>query len=337
MGLRHGRVCRIQRESSIAKNNDKDENWQNSFANLQDGVQVKTNWDDLRVFLAVAREESLSAAGKVLRLDPATVGRRMQKLEAVLQASLFAKSPQGYALTEAGTALLVRAEQAEAAMRAVVAELPESSDQLSGQIRVGAPDGAANYLLPQVCAAISASNPALEIQIVALPRVFNLSRREADMAIGVSAPTAGRLVVQKITDYRLHLAASAQYLDRMPAITSVRDLHNHRMVGYIPDMIFDRELDYLADIGVKDVPLASNSVSVQLNMIRQGGGVGVVHDFALDAAPTVRRVLTQEVSLCRAFYLIRHEDDRRNARLSRFAEALSSGVRAEVSRLEALT
>ena len=298
---------------------------------------MQTDWDDLRVFLAVAREESLSAAGKVLRLDPATVGRRMQKLERALQANLFSKSPQGYALTDAGTALLARAVQAEAAMRAVVAELPDPSDQLSGQIRVGAPDGAANYLLPQVCAEISAANPALEIQIVALPRVFNLSRREADMAIAVSAPTAGRLVVQKITEYRLHLAASESYLAHAPAIKSARDLRDHRMVGYIPDMIFDRELDYLADIGIKKVPLASNSVSVQLNMIRQGGGVGVVHDFALYAAPTVRRILVKEISLRRAFYLIRHEDDRRTPRLSRFAEALSSGVRAEVSRLEALT
>lgn len=322
---------------SLAKTNDKAEFGQNSFAFLQYGGAMQTNWDDLRVFLAVAREESLSAAGKVLRLDPATVGRRVQKLEGALQASLFAKSPQGYALTEAGTALLARAEQAETAMRAVVAELPEPSDRLSGQIRVGAPDGAANYLLPQVCAAISESNPALEIQIVALPRVFNLSRREADMAIAVSAPTAGRLVVQKITEYQLHLAASEEYLARMPPIRTVKDLRDHRMVGYIPDMIFDRELDYLADIGVQDVPLASNSVSVQLNMIRQGGGVGVVHDFALDAAPSVQRILTQEVSLRRAFYLIRHEDDRRNARLRRFAEALSHGIRAEVSRLEALT
>jgi DNA-binding transcriptional LysR family regulator len=72
----------------------------------------------------------------------------------------------------------------------------------SGQVRIGAPDGCANYVLPQVCAAIAAENPALEIQIVALPRVFNLSKREADMAIAVSRPQTGRLTVQKITDYR---------------------------------------------------------------------------------------------------------------------------------------
>ncbi|MFK7762787.1 MAG: LysR family transcriptional regulator [Roseobacter sp.] len=298
---------------------------------------MQTNWDDLRVFLAVARESSLSAAGKVLRLDPATVGRRMHKLERVLQATLFSKSPQGYALTEAGTVLLARAEQAEAAMRSAVAELPEATDRLHGQIRIGAPDGAANYLLPQVCADIAHDNPDLDIQIVALPRVFNLSRREADMAVAVSAPTAGRLIVQKITDYKLHLAASQAYLDTHDAILATEDLSAHRLVGYIPDMIFDRELDYLAEMGIKRVALASNSVSVQLHMIRQGGGLGIVHDFALPAAPGVRRLLPEHVSLTRAFYLIRHEDDRRNARLSRFAERLSTGLRTEVTRLEALT
>ncbi|MEH6675216.1 MAG: LysR family transcriptional regulator [Sulfitobacter sp.] len=295
------------------------------------------NWDDLRLFLAVAREQSLSGAGKLLRLDPATLGRRMARLEKTMQAVLFVKSPSGYALTEAGTQLLARAEAAEQAMRQATADVAVPSDQLAGQIRIGAPDGCANYLLPQVCARLVAENPGLDIQIVALPRVFNLSRREADMAIGVSAPTAGRLVVQKIADYQLHLAAADSYLAERPAIQTVADLQGHRLVGYIPDMIFDRELDYLAALGMTRVPLASNSVSVQVNMIRQGGGVGIVHDFSLAATPGVTRILTKDVSLSRAFYLIRHEDDRRNLRLSRFAEALAQGVRAEVAKLEAIT
>ncbi|MBM1556862.1 LysR family transcriptional regulator [Sulfitobacter mediterraneus] len=293
------------------------------------------NWDDLRLFLAVAREQSLSGAGKQLRLDPATLGRRVARLEKDLQAALFVKSPQGYALTEAGGQLMERAEAAEQAMRVARAGVSAPSDRLSGQIRIGAPDGCANFLLPQVCAGIVAENPGLDIQIVALPRVFNLSRREADMAIGVSAPTAGRLVVQKITDYRLHLAASAQYLQAHPRITEQADLQSHRLVGYIPDMIFDRELDYLGDLGEARVPLASNSVSVQVHMIQQGGGVGVVHDFSLPFAPGVQKILEHEVSLTRSFYLIRHADDQRNLRLSRFADQLITALRSEVAALEA--
>jgi DNA-binding transcriptional LysR family regulator len=295
------------------------------------------DWDDLRVFLAVARTESLSGAGKLLRLDPATVGRRIVKLEEALGARLFVKSPQGYGVTEAGLRLLPHAEAAEQAVQAAADDLRGGTGGLSGQVRIGAPDGCANYLLPQVVAAICDDNPGLEVQIVALPRVINLSKREADMVIAVSPPTAGRLTVQRLTDYHLHLAASLAYLDRHGTPQRRAELTAHRIVGYIPDMIFDKELDYLAEIGVTEVPLASNSVPVQLNWLRHGAGIGMVHDFALPSAPELVKVLPVEVSLTRAFWLIRHADDRRIDRMNRFADLLAQGLRREVLRLEAMT
>lgn len=291
------------------------------------------DWDDLRVFLAVARAESLSGAGRGLKIDPATVGRRVARLEDAMGARLFVKGPQGYALTEEGARLLTHAMRAEAAMEGA-AEALTGPEGLTGQIRIGAPDGCANYLLPQVLARICDANPGLEVQIVALPRVFNLSKREADMAIAVSRPEAGRLTVQKLSDYRLHLAASRAYLAAHPPIAGPGDLKTHRFVGYIPDMIFDKELDYLTAIGVTSVPLASNSVSVQLNWLRHGAGVGVVHDFALPAAPELQRVIPDQISLSRAFWLIRHADDGRIERLSRFAALLTQEFRAEMARLE---
>ena len=294
-----------------------------------------TDWDDLRVFLAVARTESLSAAGKVLKLDPATVGRRGARLEEAMAARLFARSPQGYALTEEGQRLLVHAIRAEQAVAAANEEVRGAPGQLSGQIRIGAPDGVANFLLPQVSARICDDNPGLEVQIIALPRVFNLSKREADMAIAVSRPAAGRLTAQRLTDYHLHLAAARSYLDRHPPIRTLADLKGHRMIGYIPDLIFDKELDYLAETGLELVTLASNSVSVQFNWLRAGAGVAIVHDFALPAAPDLVRVLPDVLSLSRSFYLIRHADDRRVERLNRFAELLAVGVRRELARLEA--
>ena len=293
------------------------------------------DWDDLKVFLAVARAESLSRAGRVLKVDAATVGRRVARLEDALGAGLFTRSPQGYLLTDEGGRLVAHAEAIEIEMGRAAEALAGPAEGISGQIRIGAPDGAANYLLPQVVAGIAAQNPALEVQIVALPRVFSLTRREADMVIAVSKPEQGRVVATKITDYRLSLAASDRYLRDAPPLESLADLRPHRVIGYIPDMIFDRELDYLAELGVEQPPIASNSVSVQLNLIRQGAGVGVVHDFALPAAPGVRRVLSNAFTLTRAFHLVRHVDDRKVPRIERFAEALVAGLRAEVRRLEA--
>jgi len=293
-------------------------------------------WDDMRIFLFVARHDSLSGAARALKLDAATVGRRIARLEQGLGAALFTKSPQGYRLNEAGQRFVAHAEAAEQAMAAASDELHGQGEGLSGAIRLGAPDGCANFLLPRVCAAIIARHPELEVQIVALPRVFNLSRREADMAIGVSPPTSGRLTVQKIADYRLHLAAHTEYLAKAPPLTCLADLAAHRIVGYIPDMIFDKELDYLGEIGVDRVALSSNSVAVQFQWLAQGAGVGIAHDFALPARPGLVRVLRDQVSLTRSFWLIRHGDDRGVGRLNRFAQALTAGLRAEIQRLESM-
>lgn len=294
-------------------------------------------WDDLKIFLAVAREESLSGAGRILKLDPATVGRRVARLEEAVDTPLFVKSPQGYALSAAGERLLEHGEQVEQAMRAATESLAGTSEGLSGQIRIGAPDGCANFLLPQVCARISEQNPDLDIQIVALPRVVNLTRREADLAIAVSAPTAGRLLVQKITDYKLHLVGSRRYLRRSPPIETLEDIKGRPMIGYIPDMIFDAELDYLSDLGVTRVALASNSVSVQLRLVNTGAGLCMAHDFALPTNKRLRQVLTEQISLTRSFYLVRHQGDQRSERLNRIATQLVDGLRAEVEKLEAPT
>jgi DNA-binding transcriptional LysR family regulator len=312
------------------------EKGQKSKSVLQEwGCGMDIRWDDLRIFLSVARAESLSGAGRRLGLDAATVGRRVQRLEDGTGQVLFLKSPQGYRLSEAGERLLAHAEAAESAVTAAAENLRGSAGSLSGTVRIGAPDGCANFLLPQVCGAIWAEHPDLDIQVLALPRVVNLSRREADMAIAVSPPAAGRLTVQKVADYRLHLAAARDYLAREGTPAAVADLGGHRVVGYIGDMIADRELDYLADLGHPRVGFASNSVSVQYQQLRRAGGIGVVHDFALPFCPELVRVLAGQVSLTRAFWLLRHEDDRKVERLNRFAALLVDGLRAEIARLEA--
>ena len=294
------------------------------------------DWDDLRIFLAVARSESLSAAGKLLKRDPATVGRRISRLEEATVTRLFAKSPQGYALTDAGARLLAHAEQVEQAVTLGFDDIAGQGERLSGQIRIGATDGCASYILPKVCAEISRDNPDLELQVVALPRVINLSKREADLAITVSPPQAGRVKIKKVTDYGLRLAASAEYLSRHSPITSPRDLRLHPFIGYIQDMIFYSELDFLKELGIERVSLASNLVSVQLGFLREQGGIGIAHDFILPFAPDIQPVLDDSIRFTRSFYLLRHEDDTRVERINRVADALTEGIRREVARLEAL-
>lgn len=290
-------------------------------------------WDDLRIFACVARDGSLAEAAKGLRLDPATLSRRIARLERQAGTALFLKSPRGYALTAAGHRLLPHAEAMAARARAGVAALA-GDDRLRGRVRIGAPDGVANHVLPAVLTAIRAAHPDLGLDLVALPRVLDLGRREADLAITVSAPKAGRLKVRRLCDYRLSLAAHRDYLAAHPPLRDRADLKNHAIVGYIPDMIFDADLDYLGEVGAGAPGLASNSAAVQLGLVRAGAGIGVVHDFMLAGAPDLRRVLPDQVRLTRAFHLSRH-GDAGGPLITRAADLLAEGLRAEVARLEA--
>ncbi|MGB0497351.1 MAG: LysR family transcriptional regulator [Rubricella sp.] len=287
-------------------------------------------WDDLRVFLEVARQGQLLAAGRALGLDAATVGRRITALETALGAKLFDRSPRGYTLTEAGQRLTGPAGNMESIMASATMAVGGAAETLSGTVRIGAPEGVATYILSRACVHLSDAHPDLSVELVALPRVFSLSRREADLAIAVSPPSAGRLVTQRVADYTLHLYAVPEIAERVRSLT---DLKKERLIGYISDMIFDKELDYLPLLGPDFRPaLASTSVMVQQRWVEEGAGLAILHDFAAAESSRIVRVLEDEIAFTRSFHLIRHEDDQRVARIRRAAAALTDALRKALTR-----
>ena len=289
-------------------------------------------WDDLRVFLAVARHGRLQAAARVLGLDPTTAGRRVGALEEALGTRLFDRSPEGYAITEAGRDLIVHAQAMESQASAATEEVGGQSERLRGTVRIGAPDGVSNYLLIDACDALSRGNPELQVQVVALPRMFSLSKREADLAITVSPPSAGRLTVRKIADYRLRLYARADLAKALAPVRSMADLRDTRGIGYISDMIFDRELDYYALLGRENDPaLTSNSLIMQIRWCLRGCGVCILPEFVAREHPELVVLLPDDVRLTRAFYLVRHQDDARVARINRMAEVVVDWMRQSLA------
>jgi len=289
-------------------------------------------WDDLRVFLAVARHGKLQAAGRTLGLDPTTAGRRIGALEETLATRLFDRSPEGYALTEAGRGLMAHAQAMETQARAAAEETGGQPDRLSGTVRIGAPDGVSNYLLADACDALSLDNPDLQVQVVALPRVFSLSKREADLAITVSPPTAGRLTVREIAGYRVGLYGRADLVESLGPVRTMADLRDVRGIGYISDMILDRELDYYALLGRESDPaLTSNSLIMQLRWCLRGAGICMFPDFVARHHPELRLLLPEDVRLSRALYLVRHQDDARVARINRMAEVVVDWIHAALT------
>ena len=161
------------------------------------------DWDDLRFFLAVARSGRLTAAARRLGADHATVSRRITSLEESLKAKLFERRPQGYTLTAHGERLLVRAENMETDALAIQSDIGGADMALAGTVRIGAPDGFGTVFLAPRLAKLAGVYPGLELQLIAMPRLLSLSKREADVAITLAPPKEGKVVARKLSDLSL--------------------------------------------------------------------------------------------------------------------------------------
>ncbi|EFO30493.1 LysR family transcriptional regulator [Roseibium sp. TrichSKD4] len=268
------------------------------------------NWDDVRVFLSVARTGQILAAGRRLGLNHATVARRLTSLEEDLSVKLFERSTSGCVLTDKGSRFLPRAEAIEAEMLAAEAEIADDEVSISGTVRIGAPDGFGVAFLAPRLGQLTEKHPDLTVQLVPVPRSFSLSRREADIAITVERPEHGRLIARKLTDYSLGLYASSSYLDTCPPPETLKDLKDHSLIGAVEDLIYSQALNYAADFA-KDWSARFEIASAlgQTEAVRAGAGIGVLHSFIARSDPDLVRLLP-DIEVKRAYWTVSHESTR---------------------------
>jgi len=285
------------------------------------------NWDDMRIFLALARTGTLAAAARRVEMDATTVARRIQRLEAALAVTLFEHGPAGQSLTEGGHRLLAHAEAMEAGARAVQRRAEEGV-ALGGTIRVSVSEGFGTGFVAERLAGFTALYPGIAVDLIASTGFLNPSRREADIAIMLARPRGGPLIAAKLTDYRLGVYAARDYLEATGPVESVDALTRRRLVGYVPDLIYAPELRYLAEVDERLEPaIRSSSITAQVRLIASGAGCGILPCFLADAVPGLERLLEREVSVERSFWLVVHRDMRRVARV----EAFIAWLRGEVA------
>jgi DNA-binding transcriptional LysR family regulator len=283
------------------------------------------NWDDVRIFLAVARNGQILGAARSLGLNHATVARRLTALEEALGNKLFTRKTNGSELSGAGERFLVHAEAMESAMLAAN-ESAGSDSAIEGTVRVGAPDGFGVAFLAPRLGELTDRHKGLRIELVPVPRAFSLSRREADIAVTLERPREGRLVARKLTDYRLGLYAAQSYLDTHGTPASLDDLAGHQLVGYVEDLLFTTSLDYTAEFlkGWRS-SLAVSSAMGQTEAVRAGAGIGILHAFMVRRDSSLVPVLPAH-TLTRSYWTVVHEDLRGIRRVALVAEFLSEIV-----------
>jgi DNA-binding transcriptional LysR family regulator len=284
------------------------------------------DWDNVRVFLAVARSGQFVAAAKRLRLDHATISRRIAALEAALGARLFDRRTTGVKLTAAGERFLGAAEQMETAFLHAQSEIGDIDVELTGVVRIGAPDGFSTYYLAAALRDFLERHPGILIQLVPVPQVIPLARREVDIVVVLDKPEAGRFVARKLTDYSLGIYASAAYLKARKPPREIADLTGHRLIGYVEEHAFSNALDYVRELfDGAPTGFECTSAVTQLEALRAGLGLGVVHDYLARRFKDLKRVLPERRAI-RSYWIVTHEDTRGLGRIRAVHDHLVASV-----------
>lgn len=288
------------------------------------------NWDDLRIFLAVARHRTLAAAGNRLQIDPTTVARRIARLEKAVSQTLFEHTNTGHSLTSRGQELLAHAQQMESAALTAASGSPGAAHSAEGVVRLSVSEGFGHWVITPHLHEFVARYPGIAVELVASSGFLNPSRREADLSIMLARPKKGPLVVRKLTDYRLGLYAAAG--GRAAAIEHPSDLQGERFVGYVPDLIYAPELRYLDEVAPGlEAGLSSTSITAQAILIENGAGIGILPCFIGDKNPRLTRLLAGGIDIERSFWLVMHRDVQQIARIRLFIDWLVETVGAERS------
>ena len=280
------------------------------------------DWNDVRHFLALARLGSVRAAGASLGVSHSTVARRVEALEAQLSARLFDRNRDGYTLTEAGRQMVPGAERVEREMASLERGLAGQDERLEGRVALTCCDNVVAGLLLSELGALCDEFPGIELSVNTDSRAFNLSKREADIAIrtlGCGAQPPEHLIGSKLVPVTIASYVAIAHADRLdpdiagssPRWASFEDRGFHEAV--------------VAGSSYPDVPIWGCFTSLELlvHAAEQGLGLAMLPTYVGDPLPSLRRLHKPDLRHFADLWLVSHVDLRDNARFRATRERIT--------------
>lgn len=267
-----------------------------------------TDWDDIRLFLELARQGSLSAAARRLKVDHSTVARRVAALEKHLDLRLFDRLARGYVLTEEGEALLGTAERMETEALALQRQA-SGRPALQGNVRISTSPMLASLFLAPRLAEFRNLHPDIRIALSGNNRVVDLSRREADIALRLTKPNESGLIARRLGTVGFALYAGAKYL----RATKPKD---YGFIGYDETLGQISQQRWLEQqLRGRPIVFLCSDMTTMYHAARADMGVAVLPHFVGTTDPRLRRVAAETDAPDRDIWLLVHPDLRRAPRV----------------------
>ena len=285
------------------------------------------SWDELRTFVEVARDGSLSGAARRLGLTQPTVGRHVDALEAALGLTLFTRSPRGLMPTPAALALGPHVEAMAAAAAALGRAASGEAAADRGAVRVTASEVIGCEVLPPILAAFHAQHPGIAIELVLTNRNEDLARRDADIAVRMVRPTQSGLIARRIGSSRIGLYAHRDYLARFGEPRSLADLASHCVLGFDRDnRSFRGAGDFARRLTRENFGFRCDSDPAQLAALRAGVGIGGCQENIARRTPELVRILPNALQYALEVWLVMHKDLKATRRVRLLFDNLALGL-----------
>lgn len=250
------------------------------------GVLERVSWDDLRVFVVVARTLSIRKSATVLRTHPTTIFRRIERLEDALGLRLFNRMPEGLALTAEGEAILTVAQQMERASHLLRGHLDQDLT-VRGEVRCSITEGLGTlWVLPHL-AQFSRTHPSTIVDLRCSMQVADVLRMEADLAVQLVKPDRPDVKAIRLGRMHVYPFASRRYVDIYGLPKSLDEVKQHRFVdqqaAQLDSDAARRALNLPSVDGV--IALRTNSSAAHLQAVDLGMGIGGLGTYIAVFAP----------------------------------------------------
>jgi DNA-binding transcriptional LysR family regulator len=287
----------------------------------------EVGWELYRSFLGVLSEGSLSGAARSLGITQPTVGRHISALEKSLGLALFTRSQTGLLPTEAALSLRTYAEAMSSTAAALQRAAAGQGEGVKGTVRVSASEVIGAEVLPPILRELRDQHPQLTIELVLTNRVQDLLRREADIAVRMTPPQQGALVVKRVDTVTLGLHAHQSYLAQRGTPRNAAELEQHSLIGFDAETPFIRAARKALPVWTREsFSLRTDSDLAQLALIRSGCGIGVCQVAIAKREPSLVRVMPRRFEFKLETWVAMHEDLRASPRCKVTFDALVRGL-----------
>lgn len=285
------------------------------------------NWDDARFFLAVARYGTLRKAANELRVDQATVGRRVSALEETLGSKLFIRTPKSFSLSPLGEEMLADVKNMENAVQAIGRKAASGDESLCGNVRIATTDTMAEAFVMPALKNLREKYPRITVTLLTAVNISDISYRGADLAIRGARPDSDELVIKRLATIEMGLYATQDYLDRQGMPTKGSHLCEHDLLMFPRELVPRHWSNFCGETLVDpNVVLQCNSQLLLRSATRNGLGIGLLSCFLADKDLDLVRIFPENKDWV-DIWLVLHPDLQRAARVRAVVQALEESFR----------